>query len=97
MVMTGRCPRRRQVETVERGILMCLGRYLVPDLTTCSRIRWSYVERVHKVVVDVSTIATASPAIAHQASQNTNDIGPAALAYAFVRKVCARSSVENEE
>lgn len=55
------------------------------------------MERVHKVVVDVSTIATASPAIAHQASQNTNDIGPAALAYAFVRKVCARSSVENEE
>jgi hypothetical protein len=33
MVTTGREPRRRQVETVERGILMCLGRHLVPVLT----------------------------------------------------------------
>jgi hypothetical protein len=59
IVTTGREPRRRQVETVERGILMCLGRHLMPDLTTCSRIRWSYVQRVREVDLGVSSIAKA--------------------------------------
>ncbi len=92
MVTTGREPRRRQVDTVERGIVMCLGRHLVPDLTTCSRIRRSYAQRVHGVGVVVPTIAKTSPAMARLASQKTNDIRYAALAYTFVRKVCAHSS-----
>ena len=93
IVTTGREPRRRQVETVERGILMCLGRHLVPVLTTWFRIRWSYAHRVRDVVAWVSGIAKASPAMAHLASQNINDIGHAALAYTFVRNVSAHSWV----
>ena len=42
----------------------------------------------------VSSIARASTAMAHLASQNINDIRHAALAYTFVRKVCAHSSAE---
>jgi hypothetical protein len=91
MVTTGREPRRRHVETVERGIATCLGRHLVPDLTTWSRSRWSYAQRVREVVVEVSSIAKASPAITHKDSLYLNDIGHAALAYTFVRNVCAHS------
>src|ERR1017187_300755 len=40
---------------------MCLGRHLVPVLTTCSRIWWSYVQRVQDVAIGVSGIAKASP------------------------------------
>jgi hypothetical protein len=43
------------------------------------------------VVVEVSSIAKASAAMAHQASQNPNDIGHAALAYTIVRNVFAHS------
>jgi hypothetical protein len=41
----------------------------------------------------VSGIAKASPAVAHLANQTLNDIRHAALAYTFVRKVCAQSWV----
>ena len=68
---------------------MCLGRHLVPVLTTCARRRWSYAQRVQGV--GVSYIAKASTVMAHQASQNLNDIRRAALAYTFLRNVCAHS------
>jgi len=41
--------------------------------------------------VGVSYIAKASTVMAHQASQNLNDIRRAALAYTFLRNVCAHS------
>jgi len=69
----------------------CLGRHLVPDLTTWSRRRWSYAQRVREVVVAVFSIPKASLAMAHQANQNTNDIRHAALAYIKVRNVFVRS------
>ncbi len=80
MVTTGREPRRRQVDMVERGMVTCLGRHLVPVLTTCSRIRWSYAQRVQSVAVGVSSIAKVSSALAHQASKETNDIEGADVA-----------------
>jgi hypothetical protein len=80
-----------QVETVERGILMCLGRHLVPVLTTCSRTRWSYAQRACEVDLGVSSIAKASRLTAHQASQYFNDIRHADVAYTKVLNVCARS------
>jgi hypothetical protein len=43
------------------------------------------------VAIGVSGIAKASPAVAHLANQTLNDIRHAALAYTFVRKVCAHS------
>ena len=43
------------------------------------------------MAVGVSSIAKATPAMAHLANQNLNDIKHAALAYTFVRKVCAQS------
>jgi len=41
----------------------------------------------------MSSVAKASPVMAHLASQNLNDISHAALAYTFVRNVCAHSWV----
>jgi hypothetical protein len=70
-----------------------LGRHLVPDLTTWSRRRWSYAQRVREVVVAMFSLPKASPAMAHQASQNTNNIRHAALAYIEVRNVFVRSCV----
>jgi hypothetical protein len=80
IMTTGREPRRRQVETVERGILMCLGRHLVPVLTTWFRIRWSYAHRVRDVAAWVSGIAKASPLMAHLANKYFNDISHADVA-----------------
>jgi hypothetical protein len=67
-------------ETVERGILMCLGRHLVPVLTTWFRIRWSYAHRVRDVAAWVSGIAKASPLMAHLANKYFNDISHADVA-----------------
>ena len=93
MVTTGREPLRRQVDTVERGMAMCLGRHLVLDLATLSR-RWrSYAHRVREVVVAVFGIPETSPAMAHQASRNINNIGGDEVAYTKVRNVCAHSTV----
>ncbi len=78
------------METVERGILMSLGR-LVPDLTIWARRRWSYAQRVQGVVVGVSSITKASPALTQQASQKANDIRRADVAYTKMRNVCAHS------
>jgi hypothetical protein len=49
------------------------------------------VQRVQAVAIGVSGIAKASPAVAHMANQTLNDFRQAALAYTFVRKVCAQS------
>jgi hypothetical protein len=43
------------------------------------------------VAVGVSSIAKASPSVAHLANKNLSDIRHAAVAYTFVRKVCAHS------
>jgi hypothetical protein len=65
---------------VERGIPMCLGRHLVPVLTTWFRIRWSYAHRVRDVAAWVSGIAKASPLMAHLANKYFNDISHADVA-----------------
>ena len=64
---------------------MCLGRHLMPDLTTWTRRRWSYVQRVQGVAVRVFGIAKDSPVMAHLASKDIDDIKHAALAHTFVR------------
>jgi hypothetical protein len=76
---------------VERGILMYLGRHLVPVLSTWFRIRWSYAHRVRDVAAWVSGIAKASPLMAHQANKYFNDIRSADVAYIKVRNVRAHS------
>ena len=47
------------------------------------------------MAIGVSGIAKASPAVAHLANQTLNDIRHAALAYTFVRKVCAHSCAKD--
>jgi len=53
---------------------MCLGRHVVPDLTTWARRRWSYAQRVQAMAVEVSSIAKALLLMAHLTSQDLNEI-----------------------
>jgi hypothetical protein len=56
-----------------------------------SRRRWSYARRAMGVAVGASSIAKASPVVAHQTGQNLNDIRGAEVAYRNLRNVCAHS------
>ncbi len=89
MVMTGREPRRRQVDTVERGMVTRLGRHLVPDLTPGPE----YGGRRRSVSVSLPWRCLSSRKH-HQpgfASKRFNDIKAVEVAYTFVRNVCAHS------
>lgn len=94
MVATGREPHRRQVDTVARGMVTYLGRNRVEVLTACSRIGWSYVQRVCVADFWVSSIDKASaPSRLIEPTNASMILGPSMLRTLCVK--CLRTQLRH--